>query len=197
MSTELSPFPPANTPISRGEAKNCSTCNRLKRIDEFPLENRRVSARCRACHRLVAAQKTKRQRDLELSRRIGQIKGTESYPKLSELCTELIRKFGGMEKFVDEWHGQLKQAIEDRPGSALVLNSFLSMAKLVSALSSQTGADRNLDDYDDEDLENLMELQVSEWIERNPKYLLAVADTLGYRVIPSDVIDEPGADERD
>ena len=58
-------------------------------------------------------------------------------PAMGELLGELFAHRGGVKKFAEQWSDQLNQAIENRPGSKMVLDQFAAIAKMLGVVGDQ------------------------------------------------------------
>ncbi|MBX9789825.1 MAG: hypothetical protein K2Y37_12980 [Pirellulales bacterium] len=65
-------------------------------------------------------------------------------------CRAVLARFGGLNRFVDEWAHELKRAAAERPGSPLVLRSFLLIAQGLQITEPEP--QRDVSELSDEEL---------------------------------------------
>ena len=93
-----------NIPVE--SCKLCTGCGQLRPIDEFRLRRKGGTARecrCRCCHAADQRAYRRRRRDKALANFSQQAKWRSDAAFLAALSRGMVSRFGGMEKFVDEF----------------------------------------------------------------------------------------------
>jgi hypothetical protein len=155
--------------IDRANRKICILCAQSLPITTFDLvpETRRRDAACRECreHLAVAAraQDSARQLKKQLKDRTIAAKTLlaslrENHidvPHISEIAGIMSRQFGGTEEFVCAWFRQLQIAIQERPGSRIVLSAFRDIKDLYVESTKHRATAPDMHGMTDDELENI------------------------------------------
>ena len=113
----------------------CRECAcQFPRSQEAP-QKRDCCRRCAQMMRKRNKREGQRQRLAEsrLKELISAARGQKiNAPHVSEICEGMINTFGGVESFCNEWKLQIDIAMENRPGSKMVLDHFYTLFKMVA-----------------------------------------------------------------
>jgi len=63
--------------------------------------------------------------------------GQLSMPDEQAICSKMFEKFGGLDRFCDDWKTQIDAAVKARPGSKNVLDQFMGMFKMATAVGDR------------------------------------------------------------
>lgn len=114
----------------------------------------------KACRRAILAEEEKLQaqaqrkadRDSEFFRKLS-----IDVPHVSEMAESLVKRFGGLEAFVDFFHTQTLIAAMRNPGGANVLNACHKVMKVIEASTEHRETAPDMAGASDGDLERLMQ----------------------------------------
>lgn len=132
----MTPFTPGTEPCEAvpvdQPTKLCSTCGQRRPIDDFRRRYRGRDDRqgeCRDCH-------NQRARDLRAKKRTRDLRGVAAAMnrrsagrRAAAFSRAILGRFGGLERFVDDWSRELQLAAAQRPGSPAVLKCYLLIAQ--------------------------------------------------------------------
>lgn len=75
-------------------------------------------------------------------------------PRISQVCAKMVELFGGIDKFCVQWHEQIMEVIESKPGSQLALSQLQSIAKLIKDSTSSMDAASEVTSLTDDELDS-------------------------------------------
>lgn len=151
MASEDKPTPPAKVKFRLNQRRNeklgfeevqirerprmvCTLCSNFLPYDEFEAG---TDPLCKECRSKEAERELKEFKGKEFDKlskslvSVGVSQGTQPLEHIEGFLAELIHNFGGTKVFTKQWYEHLQRAMEDRPGSKMVLDHFRSIAKLV------------------------------------------------------------------
>lgn len=123
----------------------CNNCRRMraeKELSEYKIQQ------------LTTFQKTL---DGEL------LTGPRRLEHVAECLAELVQDFGGIHGFTHTWYRQIQTAIDEKPGSRLVLDHLRSIAKLWVECSKLQHHEA-IDEMNDQQLRSLKEMAMREFL---------------------------------
>ena len=102
----------------------------------------RLHPECRLCYnaRSNARNRAKRRKKLEAFVN-GVASHKRSYAAIEALCLRTIEQFGGLDRFVELWTRELAGAMQEKPGSQLVLRSMEAVMAMLRAAEDQRRAE--------------------------------------------------------
>jgi len=74
-------------------------------------------------------------------------------PSITDIGTEIIKRFGGVEDFTQEWFNQIQCAMVEKPGSKTALDAFKQVAGIISECSKIQNNGDELKEMTDEELQ--------------------------------------------
>ncbi len=123
------------------KTKTCHVCGDERPVEEFRLRSRNGEERhneCKACWRDYMREYNRRHRHKELTTFNQQLKDRHhDVAFLAEITQVMVRRMGGLSAFVKQWKDAHDAARKARPGSKMVFDFCLAMARLIE-VSSQS-----------------------------------------------------------
>ena len=145
--------------------KICKQCRREESRDKS-LETSRVARRT-AFKALVAG-----------------IRGNRiNVPHTSEVAAEMIKLFGGLERFCSEWKADLDSLRMEKPGSKAVLDAKAAILKLVVDSTNQRDSAPDLAGLSDEDLEKEFAGLAAFLLQKNPEVMVELLESSGKTLV--------------
>tara|TARA_R110002051_G_scaffold25842_2_gene62752 strand:- start:564 stop:1130 length:567 start_codon:yes stop_codon:yes gene_type:complete len=163
----------------RSGMKNCHLCMRAKAQDQR-FEVSKVARRT-AFKTLVAG-----------------IRGNQiNVPHTSEVAAEMIRLFGGLERFCAEWKTDLDLLRVEKPGSKSVLDTKAAILKLIVESTNQRDSAPDLAGLSDQELEKEFAGIAVVLIKNNPEVLEELLEEAGKAIVNTtdSVVVEDGRNE--
>ena len=147
------------------EDRICPKCGKTKPASAFQSIN---SIKCKRCNERGG--KTARIRNLKnalanlASRQIiASVRGDRiDAPRISQVCAKMVELFGGMDKFCVVWHGQIKEVINERPGSMIALSQLRSIAKLIKDSTASVDSSSEITSLTDDELDDAISSVVND-----------------------------------
>ena len=150
---------PATTPPPA--TKICTGCGDEKPIHRFRTHSRKTGTKESRCNDCFASQTRRRRalirrRDIAMFQRL--VRETQSIDRVAELINLMVRRFGGLERFVDKWKWEIDRTSELRPGSKRVLDAYQAIVH-TTRLHSEATRKSSIDfsGLDDEELERILQ----------------------------------------
>ncbi|GEM_PF-2947817 len=147
--------------LDENEQRPCRVCGELKPESDYSSPK---AATCRKCRNINGrARQIKRLKGAlaELATRqfIAASKGDRlDAPRVSQVCAEIFDRLGGVGKFCDMWRDNLLVAMDEQPGSRMVLDQFRHLARLAAiSTASVDGQTFSVDGLSDDELDNLIQ----------------------------------------
>ena len=167
-----------------GSKKVCHYCGEPKAEEEMPKQGNK----CKACQKAE-----RRERSLETSQAarrtafkalVAGIRGNKiNVPHTSELAAEMIRLYGGLEKFCVEWKTDLDALRAEKPGSKAVIDAKASILKLIVDSTNQRDTAPDLASISDVDLEKEFAGLAAVLLQKNPDVLVELLEESGKRIV--------------
>lgn len=142
--------------------KMCKHCRLMLEPSEFKGYGTggKVSDICKRCTAVNAVAHARAQsgeekgREVAIKSFIAKVRGQDvTAPHISELCSEMIKRFGDLESFSREYYRQIQEAASKRPGSKTALDAYGAIVKLVSASTVNRASSPDVSDLTDADIE--------------------------------------------
>lgn len=175
----------------------CNHCGRPKPIEQFRVVARatgRRSPECNYCHAERERVRRKRQRRVErgaaLDRFAARVCGTSTWRRVEGAADDIIRRFGGIERFAEAFFGQYEKT---KPGSRKRLDMLLGVlrmsqcADVLRAEEARANADSIVDESD---IQRGMHEAVKNLVQAEPALAIEAASRLGWTIIPPDADQE-------
>ena len=169
------------------DRRTCSECGQLKEEDQFPerglqcvecLKEKALSAKDR---------KAKASRRTAFKALVAGIRGNKiEVPHTSEVAAEMIRLYGGLANFCQEWKSDLDSLRVEKPGSKMLLDAKSAIVKLVVESTNQRDSAPDLAGMSDEDLETEFSGLAALLLSRNPDVMRELLEEGGMRLIDKD-----------
>ena len=124
---------------------------------------------------------------------------TTTVPHIDEMLSEMLERYGGMTRFVGQWFADIQEARVRSPGSKLVLDSNMAIAKLI-VKSNEMKQERDIAGMSDDDLAVEMKKmflqymagdRISASMDRLSSSIMS-QHNLTVNCAPSDAREEPG-----
>ena len=179
-------MPPEESPpqILLPPKKRCVVCFEWKEPEEFASKGGgHRESKCRVCirdgmhgyNRALADMEEAKQQAIsgfvqDLRRNIS------TTPHITELCGEMIKRFGNLEAFTIEWHTQIRAAIDKNPGSKTVLDSMFSIVKLITLATEHRESMPVTSDMTADEIERELNQRLSNLVPAPPKLLTDETD---------------------
>lgn len=150
-------------PVVEDRERCCLRCRQILPPTAYASPTYNV---CRKCRNSRTTQQVDRLKDaltkLATQQIVAATRGDRlDAPRISQVCAEVFARFGGVNKFCEKWFEHLTSAMQDRPGSRLVLDQFRSLAKLAKeSADSLDNAGANIAGISDEDLNILITQEI-------------------------------------
>jgi len=170
--------------IMYGSKQVCETCGSVCEPEEMS----KGSNHCKECRR-----KKGRERSLETSKvarrtafkaLVAGIRGNKiNVPHTSEVAAEMIRLYGGVDKFCSEWKADLDSLRMDKPGSKAVIDAKAAVLKLIVDSTSQRDSAPDLAGMSDDDLEKEFAGMAAVLLQKNPDVLVELLEQSGKTIV--------------
>ena len=179
------------------EGKLCQTCGVVKETTEF----RKDDIHCKECrkskdrdNRLAKKEKDRRTAFATL---VSGIRGNRiEVPHTSEVAAEMMRLYGGLGQFCNEWKQDIDAMRVERPGSKSVIDSKMAIVKLIVESTNQRDSAPDLAGMTDEELEKELTGMITILLVKNPKLLKdMMSDTGSIQEGDSDAAIDSGTTE--
>jgi hypothetical protein len=128
---------PHATPASATD-RPCRICRRIRPAAEFRLRSRSGTIRlseCNQCHATAERARRAAARDRATGRTIAhaaaKIKRAGSFHQVARVIADMAAHFGDTARFVATWQAQVDAAMDRRPGSKMVLDTFMALATML------------------------------------------------------------------
>jgi hypothetical protein len=143
------------------QTKTCTQCGKEQPVDEFRLQRREKGIRhpqCNTCFNAYHRQRTAKNRNRDLTQYVQGLATDPGNPASYGVATRteavvktMLTRFGGLEKFADQWFQFLKLA--NMAGKHhIVQRSFEAMLKLMHVVDTCAGErQKSLDAMNDEE----------------------------------------------
>lgn len=166
--------------------RTCIGCGRDLPLDQFPIRVVGHPARrskCRPC--LAKYMRTYRagKRSRSLRQVTSALAQAETHAKAETLLAQGYRHFGGVHGFAREWFAQYDAARSQAPGSRLVLNTLIAIARL-GEVAEASLPKRDVSQFSDEELEQDLQDHTLQYLLAHPEIVLCAARRLGWSVVP-------------
>ena len=166
------------------DRRTCSECGNMKEEDGFPPRG----LQCIECLRdKTLSSKEKKAKD---SRRtafkslVAGIRGNKiEVPHTSEVAAEMIRLYGGLANFCQEWKSDLDSLRVEKPGSKMLLDAKSAIVKLVVDSTNQRDSAPDLAGMSDKDLETEFSGVAAMLLSKNPDVMRELLEESGLRLI--------------
>lgn len=137
--------------------KFCIRCAQPFPLESFPFRNRERGTRigrCRGCRNLYMTGYRLRQRAKRLGKTFADLRRSRDLDGVAVLANVAFRKFGGLNRFIEDWK---RQFVSAKPGSRIAGNMLDAMVRLAEAVEANRPPKRDLSLVSDEDLERDLE----------------------------------------
>lgn len=102
----------------------------------------------------AAAAARREQTEAALKRMVSSLRGNSiDVPHISELTSQMIKRFGGLEQMTVEWKHCIDAAIKANPGGKTVLDQFYALAKLTLMSTEHRQSAPDMANVSDADLD--------------------------------------------
>ena len=176
--------------------KVCRGCGQPKPLDQFRFQRRdqnRRHPRCNECFAAYMRQRTTRLRERAIKGQIEELATDMSNPasfgattRSEAIVKAMLTRFGGLEKFADEWFRFLRLA-HLAGKHHVVQRSFEGMLRLMSVLDThQNTRSKSLDEMTDRELQAFITQAFVERLWANPEIGVAVLERMGWTLTPPD-----------
>ncbi len=147
------------------EDQHCSHCGKQKPTTAFRTP---TSVVCKVCVRSKnRGGQVQRLKDLLAEQFVAAARGDRlDAPRISQICAEMFKRQGGLEKFCEKWSNQIDKVAEERPGSKLALDQFRALANLAKDSTTSIDEANAATDLTDEDLNQIMQNYVETAVAR-------------------------------
>ncbi len=178
----------ATTPMEE-EIRLCSSCSDLKPVTCFRRRYRDRPDRmhmCNSCH--AGRERTRRNRKLQQQDRLDIQKFATAYRSTRDhyrrhLIGNLgIKAAGGFERFLKKWLAAIEDLTTRRQSSPRLLRLFELLWEL--QLEQDFRRRAALKNASVEDLGDVVESKLADWIERDPEMVVMAASKVGWTLIP-------------
>lgn len=164
--------------------RTCSECGEIKDEGKFP-------KRGLQCTRCVKDKKdssddkrSKADRRTAFRTLVASIRGNKiEVPHTSEVAAEMIRLYGGLGNFCQEWKADLDSLRVEKPGSKMLLDAKSAIVKLVVDSTNQRDSAPDLAGMSDEDLETEFSGLAAMLLRKNPDVMRELLEESGFRLI--------------
>lgn len=143
---------------------------------------------CKECRRIKDREKS--QETSKVARRtafktlVAGIRGNRiNVPHTTEVAAEMIRLFGGLERFCSEWKSDLDSLRMEKPGSKAVLDAKAAILKLIVDSTNQRESAPDLAGLSDEDLEKEFASMAAVLLQKNPEVLVELLEASGKTIV--------------
>ena len=138
------------------EERHCSHCGKQKPTTAFRTP---TSVVCKICRRSAnRGGQVQRLKDLLAEQFVAAARGDRlDAPRTSQICAEMFKRQGGVEKFCDKWSAQIDEVIEKRPGSKLALDQFRALVNLAKDSTSSIDEANAAAKLSDEEIDRIMQ----------------------------------------
>jgi hypothetical protein len=127
------------------------------------------SCYCKKCQKLIRAENAVKElakrKAHELREGTKEITKTISAPHISELAEAMVKKFGGLEQFVDEWYQDIRKS---EAGSKTRLDSYNQIKNMIEASTIHRMSAPDVLSLTDKQLELERTMLIMEMIAENP-----------------------------
>lgn len=116
------------------QIQTCRTCFRRLHVSHFRRRRRDSEDRHRQCNACRNAAERDRRRQIRLhdaDRFASGVNRARSRVAIESLCTLMIDRIGGLERFAELWWEAIQEAVRRSPGSRVVLNHFKAIVDLL------------------------------------------------------------------
>lgn len=151
--------------------------------EELPVG--RVQRRCRKCVRAYMRSRSAKGRRRDLRKLVGAAGRVpdDGFVQIRGLVTAMIRRFGGLGSFSQQWAVEISALTKQAPGSPVLVRSMNLLVRLmIIAEESQPKADQL--PLTDEQFAARFRNEVVTIIQQQTQIVLLLAEELGYEVIP-------------
>jgi hypothetical protein len=182
--------------IAEPETKICSKCGYERPIGRFRFQNKEKGIRHPACNDCQSAYLRERRgssRKRELKQHLESIATDPSNPatfgavtRTEAIVKTMLTRFGGLEKFADQWFQFLKLA--NMAGKHhIVQRSFEAMLRLMHFVdANQAPLHDSLDRMTGEQLDTFIDERMVERLWSRPEAAAVVLEKLGWTLVPPD-----------
>ena len=167
-----------------GSKKVCHYCGTPRDKDEMPKQGNKCKPCLRAENREKSLETSRVARRTAFKSLVAGIRGNKiNVPHTSELAAEMIRLYGGLERFCSEWKTDLDALRSEKPGSKAVLDAKASILKLIVDSTNQRESAPDLAGLSDEDLEKEFAGLAAVLLQRNPDVLVELLEESGKKIV--------------
>lgn len=145
-------------------SRSCTVCTTVKQTHEFGRNEYggwyTMCPKCRQTRGIrERVQKMDQEKDARLKDGLNRLVGVarskaNPLPDMAEICSEMIRQFGGVAEFCLKWHAQISAA---KDGSKTKLDQFYTIFKMIKSTSEDQREEINWSTVTPEDLESALE----------------------------------------
>ena len=166
------------------DRRTCSECGTMKEEDGFPPRGRQCIECLRDKTLSSKEKKAKDSRRTAFKSLVAGIRGNKiEVPHTSEVAAEMIRLYGGLANFCQEWKSDLDSLRVEKPGSKMLLDAKSAIVKLVIESTNQRDSAPDLAGMSDKDLETEFSGLAAMLLSKNPDVMRELLEESGFRLI--------------
>ena len=139
------------------ETRVCNKCGREQPLTAFRLRYKNGTARhscCNVCRNLHERWKRLRKHHRELSKGLTLVIRGPSTDRVTAAVSAMIRRFGGLNKFVETWWDHFQRAATERYGAGFIAKTFNAVFRMIDVADQiRRESQASAEDMTDEDLE--------------------------------------------
>lgn len=167
--------------------RTCSECGEMKEDSHFPERGLQCTECIKEKTRSSKENKAKADRRTAFKSLVAGIRGNKiEVPHTSEVAAEMIRLYGGLSNFCQEWKSDLDSLRIEKPGSKMLLDAKSAIVKLVVESTNQRDSAPDLAGMSDEDLETEFSGLAALLLSKNPDVMRELLEDSGLRLIDKD-----------